>query len=53
MHAYSKKVRSTIVSISTAINKALEARTIHPFLGTEAYYVVKGEGTLCDHLSHT
>lgn len=48
MNADSKEVRSTIVSISAAVNMVLEARIIHPFPSTEAYYAVKGEGTLCD-----
>lgn len=53
MNAYSKEVRSTIVSISAAVNMVLEARTIHSFPSTEAYYAVKGEGTLCGSFSHT
>lgn len=51
MKADSKEVCSTIVSISTAINMVLEVRMIHPFPSTEAYYAVKGEGTLRDPFS--
>lgn len=53
MNADSKEVRSSIVSINTAINTVLVVRAIHPFPGTEAYYSVKGEGTLRDPFSYT
>lgn len=52
MNADSKEVRSTIVSISAAVNMVLEVRIVHLFPSTEAYYAVEGEGTLCDPFSY-